>query len=66
MKWMSVYLLGFVLVMTGVGLSLWKWGIWARIDPTWRWIIVLIMLGIGMMIAVANSGRKESIEIDSK
>lgn len=66
MKWMSVYLLGFALVMGGVALALWKAGIWDRIDPTWRWIVALIVLGAGIMIAVANSGRKESIEIDTK
>ncbi len=66
MKWMSVYLLGFILVMAGVGLALWKWGLWDQIDPTWRWITVLVALGIGLMIAVANRGRTESIKIDSK
>ena len=66
MKWVSVYLIGYLLFMAGVFLALGKWGILDDIGPTWTWISVLIALGIGVMIAVANSGRKESIEVDTK
>ena len=66
MKWMSAYLLGYLLLMTGVGLALWKLGVLERMDPTWRWVTGLVLLGLGVMVAVSNSGRKENIEIDTK
>ena len=66
MKWMSAYLLGYLLLMGGVCIALWKWGVIERMDPAWRWVAVLIVLGVGIMVAVSNSGRKENIEIDSK
>ena len=66
MKWMSAYLIGYVLFMTGAFLALWKWGILDDLGPTWTLIIALIALGFGVMIAVANSGRKETIEVDSR
>jgi hypothetical protein len=65
-KWTSLYFLGYLLFMGGVFLALWKWGILEDIGPTWTAIAVLISLGIGVMIAVANSGRKENIEVQSK
>ena len=66
MKWMSIYLLGYLLFMGGVFLALGQWGILDDMGPTWTLITVLISLGIGVMIAVANSGRKENIQISSK
>ena len=66
MKWMSAYLIGYVLFMAGVFLALWKWGVLDDLGSTWSMVIVLLALGFGIMIAVGNSGRKETLEIDSK
>ena len=64
MKWMSVYLLGYLLFAGGVFLALWKWGVLESMDPVWVWVIILLSLGFGVMIAVSSSGRKSNIEID--
>jgi hypothetical protein len=64
MKWMSVYLLGYLLFVGGVFLALWKWGVLEDMDPVWVMVIVLLSLGFGVMIAVSSSGRKSNIEID--
>ncbi len=66
MKWTGMYLLGFLLLMGGVTLALWKMGALERIGPFWTVIAGLVVAGLGIMFAVANSGRKETIEIDSK
>jgi hypothetical protein len=66
MKWMSIYLLGYVLFMGGVFLALWQWGVLENMGPVWTMVVVLIALGMGVMVAVANSGRKENIQISSK
>lgn len=66
MKWIGVYLAGFIILVGGILAALWKLGILANIDPTWIVIGVMIVLGIGIMLAVGQSGRKESIEIDRK
>ena len=36
------------------------------IGMTWTLIGVVIAIGLGIMIAVSNSGSKENIEIDRK
>ena len=66
MKWTGMYLLGYVIVIGGLLAALWKLGILATIGTTWTLIGVVIAIGIGIMISVASSGTKESIEIDRK
>ena len=66
MKWVGMYFFGFV-ILIGAGLAaLWKLGVLQNIDPTWIAIGVAILIGLGIMISVANSGTKENIQIDRK
>ena len=66
MKWAGMYLVGFVVLIGGLLAALWKLGILDRIGATWTVIGVVIAIGLGIMIAVSNSGAKENIEIDRK
>jgi hypothetical protein len=66
MKWTGIYLLGYLILMGGLLAALWKLGVLANIGMTWTLIGVMIAIGIGIMFAVSNSGRKENIEIDRK
>src|SRR5512135_3110290 len=66
MKWVGLYLVGFIVLSGGVLAALWKLGLLANIEPTWIVIGVMIVLGLGIMLSVSQSGRKESIEIDRK
>ena len=64
MKWMGMYLLGYVLLIAAVLLALWKTGVLASIQPFWIGVGLLVAVGLGIMVAVANSGTKETIEVD--
>jgi hypothetical protein len=66
MKWAGMYLVGFILLVGGILAALWKLGLLAAISMTWIVIGVVILMGIGIMISVANSGAKENIQIDRK
>lgn len=66
MKWTGMYLVGYVVLIGGVLAALWKLGILANIGTTWTLIGVVILIGIGIMVAVSNSGTKENIQIDRK
>ena len=66
MKWVVMYLVGFVVLIGGVLAALWKLGILDSIGTTWTVIGVVIAIGLGIMIAVSHSGTKENIEIDRK
>lgn len=64
MKWTGLYLVGYVVLLVGGLLALWKSGLMASIGPVWTAIGVVILIGIGIMLAVANSGEKKTIEVD--
>jgi len=61
-----MYLVGFIVLMGGLLAALWKLGILASIGTTWTLIAVVIAIGLGIMIAVSQSGSKENIQIDRK
>ena len=66
MKWAGMFLVGFVILVGGLLAALWKLGILESIGTTWTVIGVVILIGFGIMISVANSGSKGNIQIDRK
>jgi hypothetical protein len=64
MKWTGLYLLGYVILMGGILAALWKTGVLASIGAFWTGVGIAIATGLGIMLAVANSGVKENIQID--
>ena len=66
MKWAGMYLVGFVILIGGVLAALWKMGVLDAIGSTWTTIGVVILIGLGIMFAVSNSGTKENIQIERK
>jgi hypothetical protein len=66
MKWAGMYLVGFIILIGGIMAALWKLGILADIGTTWTVIGIVILIGLGVMFSVSNSGTKENIQIDRK
>ncbi len=66
MKWVGAYFLGFTVLIGGILAALWKLGVLQNVSATWIVIGVAILMGLGLMISVANSGAKENIQIDRK
>ncbi len=66
MKWTGVYLVGYIIFLIGALLALWKTGVLASIGAVWTAIGVIIAIGLGIMMSVANSGKKETIELDKR
>ena len=66
MKWMGIYLLGYVIFVGGVIAALWKMGVLERLGTTWTIIGLVIAVGVGIMIAVSSSGEKRIVEVDEK
>jgi hypothetical protein len=64
MKWVNVYLVGYVIFIIGVVAALAKSGVIERVGTGWTVIGVVIAIGIGIMMSISSSGRKETIEID--
>lgn len=66
MKWMGIYLFGYVILVAGVIAALWKAGVLDNIGPAWTIIGLVIAIGIGIMIAVTSSGEKKTVDVNEK
>lgn len=66
MKWVQMYLVGYVIVMGGLIAAMWKLGVIERAGPAWTAIAIVIAIGLGVMVSISGSGKKESVEVDQK
>jgi hypothetical protein len=64
MRWMGIFLVGYVILLIGIVAALWHAGILAQIGATWTVIGVVIAIGIGIMLAVSSGGTKQTIDIE--
>jgi hypothetical protein len=56
MRFIHLYLIGYCLLVLGVGLALWQTGVLERIAPIWIGIGALVAVGLGIMLSV-RSGK---------
>jgi hypothetical protein len=66
MKWVNVYLVGYVIFIIGVIAALAKMGVIERVGAGWTAIGVVIALGLGIMFSISASGNKETVQIDRR
>jgi len=52
MRFIHLYLIGYFVLVIGAVLALWKAGVLAHVTGTWLGIGMLIVLGLGIMLAV--------------
>lgn len=53
MKFINMYLVGYVVLVIGIALALWKAGILDRISGMWIFIGCIVAVGLGIMMSVA-------------
>ena len=54
MKFLQIYLVGYVVLAIGAMLALWQIGVLSQIAPVWIAIGLLIAVGLGIMLAVSS------------
>ena len=54
MRFIHLFLVGYFVLVLGVGLALWQAGIWSRVPPTWIGIAAVLALGLGVMLSVSS------------
>jgi len=54
MRFIHLFLVGYVVLVIGVTLALWKTGVLANVSPVWFGIGMLIAVGVGIMLAVSS------------
>ena len=56
MRFIHLYLVGYVVLVIGVILAMWKTGVLERMTPIWIVIMALVAIGLGIMLSV-RSGK---------
>ena len=54
MKFIHLFLVGYLVLVVGVTLALWQTGILSRMSPIWLVIGVIVAAGVGIMMAVSS------------
>ena len=53
MRFIHLFLVGYFVVILGVGLGLWQAGVFSRVAPIWAGVGALVAIGVGIMLSVA-------------
>ena len=62
MRFINLFLVGYVVLMLGIGIALWQSGILSRLSAVWIVVGVLVAVGVGIMLAV-SSGKPAVTEV---
>jgi hypothetical protein len=54
MRFIHLYLIGYFVLVVGAGLALWQAGFFHHISAIWALISVLIVVGLGILLAVTS------------
>jgi hypothetical protein len=66
MKFINMFLIGYVVLIVGIGLALWQTGILSRMAPIWIFISALVAIGVGIMMSVSSGKPDLTEEIRNK
>jgi hypothetical protein len=61
MRFLTLYLVGYFLLLVGAAWALWQSGLLSEIPPVWLGIAALIAIGLGIMLAVVSSRPSTTI-----
>lgn len=64
MRFIHLFLVGYFVLVLGLGLALWQTGVLGRVAPIWVGIGVLVAIGTGMMLSVASGKPTITEEIE--
>jgi len=54
MRFIHLYLIGYFILIVGLGLALWQAGVLGRVAPIWLAIGAIVAVGLGIMLAVSS------------
>ena len=58
MKFINMYLIGYIVLVIGLAMALWQSGVLARISGIWIVIGAIVAVGLGIMMSV-SSGKPD-------
>jgi hypothetical protein len=63
MRFIHLFLIGYFILIVGVGLALWQTGMLSRVAPIWIGIGALVAIGLGIMLSVSSGKPTLSEEV---
>ena len=54
MRFIHLFLVGYFVLVLGIGLALWQTGVLGRVAPIWIAVGVLVAVGVGIMLSVSS------------
>jgi hypothetical protein len=54
MRFIHLYLVGYFIVVLGIGLALWQTGVLGYVAPIWVGVGALVAIGVGIMLSVSS------------
>lgn len=64
MKFIHLFLVGYFILVVGVGLALWQLGALSKVAPIWIAIGVIVAVGVGIMMSVSSGKPTLTEEIE--
>jgi hypothetical protein len=63
MRFIHLFLVGYIVLALGIGLALWQTGVLSRVAPIWIVVGVLVSIGVGIMMSVSSGKPTVTEEI---
>jgi hypothetical protein len=63
MRFIHLFLAGYLILVLGIGLALWQTGVLGRVAPVWIGVGTLVTIGLGIMLSVASGKPTVSEEV---
>ena len=54
MRFIHLFLVGYFVLVLGIGLALWQTGVLSRVAPIWIGVGALVAVGVGIMLSVSS------------
>jgi hypothetical protein len=64
MRFIHLFLIGYFVLVLGIGLALWQTGVLSHVAPIWIGIGALVAIGVGIMMSVSSGKPTVTEEIE--
>ena len=64
MRFTHLFLIGYFILILGLGLGLWQAGVLQRVAPIWIGVGTLVAIGVGIMLSVSSGKPTLTEEIE--
>ena len=54
MRFIHLFLVGYFILVLGIGVGVWQTGVLSRVAPIWIAVAAMVAIGLGIMMSVAS------------